>query len=1359
MPLPVLGIHEASAKADQPVGTTRMGNNARGVDPRTGEVRLAQRAGMSPFLGDPVDANGARVDHVAQASTLVPVREWRALDIPSEEIVGSLPEEPVDVFFGPENDVYTLLASGAVVIFNQSGGVVRRITSRTPVGFTTIPRIRVDAQGAVYTAAMAQVELDGAASRVYRQIRRLEDPDNYQLFWEHPILGQIRDFDVRDGALDIAEHGLIDTDEEGEAFLTRVLNLSAGAPVSIRRRRVAFPVANVSTGFDGSTFVSSRPNESRSGAGFSNQVISWTPRELEDWETLLRTHLRIPSEGFEDGQDVGFVGDNRFRDSSFGVTEDEAIRPLRRDLEGFRPLYDAPTFLSDDFGGTGGLRFGQQSGLRSDGIRGLGADDQLGLFPGDTPFLFSTAIQVISEGAPNMHILSQEGGGSAASGQGSYTLSIDPDSRMVTLAVRDNNGTFQVFNGNYSADTNVVVVTFHYMGADQPSILRINGEFADSGIAGLVSFSGPFDVGLGESEAVYTAIGDPRLENSVNQAPLFDEIYKWVPFSIQNQGPDVIATDQLDRLVDEDESFGSRVSVDPGDAIVFEAPSPVQLTAVEVVQIGVPSFQESFIFEAANDVLFADITYEEVLDIDVEFDDIAELTFPFSINQVLAEPVTSTFFRIRSGDGERMRITQVRFFSNDSSGVGREFSLHEVVVYAGGTSPPIGVNGTAPLGAPVEDVTDAELIEGYLHHAIGVADNLPSDHPYFGAGNPPIGIGDFEIEQGDLGALSSREGILAKFQPQGAIAWVATDDIVGGGIGYGHATGPDGEVYSIGVGDVHIRRIRDEGPSFETTGEDTWEYSNPTSSLAYAESPDNLRPYLSVDIAGQLYATLLGGTVSQVARFTLDGELGPVFLASGSVEPIPLAPVPAEPFFGDADIAGPEVVYSVFNRALRGFRYAEQFGPIIRRRRRDFIVAVAGGGVYAAPWDGSTQINGMSKVGSVQAGQEIRSTELQGRLFFADGEQIQYFDPLDGSFNRLEPRGSGTVLQNATCIAAWNNRLVLTDGVEWVMSRVGDFRDFDMVQVELNDEGQAVSSAVAVVGQVPDRITGILPLRDDLLLWLCEESIWRLTGNPITNGQQDRVSEEMGAAPDAWVRAPDGQPFILGSRGNVYILNQFGVPSELMGDQISRRLELLDLERFRVEMVWSEIERGFHVFFVDRDGCGPPDGFGLFLERPIQGKPWSPWYDTWSETRVMPTAAVELVGTQASQRLLLIGCEDGRLRLVAPNLPTDDGASVEFRVRVGPMSVPALESKCKGFAGVLAVESGRVAWELRGSDIADSTGPPKGGGIWKAGRNAGSRDRVRGAHIWMDLVGVPGEACAIEEISYRRETATRKQPR
>lgn len=341
------------------------------------------------------------------------------------------------------------------------------------------------------------------------------------------------------------------------------------------------------------------------------------------------------------------------------------------------------------------------------------------------------------------------------------------------------------------------------------------------------------------------------------------------------------------------------------------------------------------------------------------------------------------------------------------------------------------------------------------------------------------------------------------------------------------------------------------------------------------------------------------------------------------------------------------------------------------------LLAVAGGSIYrdnAGAWTVLT-----AGTGVLDANQPtVFSAVLDGIAYYVDG--TSYIKATAATNTAATWTASpGTLPTNssntARLICTWRRRIVLagvaTDGHNWFMSASGDPLDFDYTP-EPQRETQAVAGNQHVSGECPDVITGLFPWSDDLLLMFGDHSIWQMTGDPMAGGRLDAVSEQIGGA---WGRpfckAPDNRLYFVSSRGGFYRLTMGEGLQRISERRIESKLDSVDLNTTVVRLFWDDKlqEVGIiltpltatattHYAWDSRNG---PDGMGAF------------WPDRYASTDLDPVCVHVYDGDDPDDRVVLVGCKDGRVRKRDYAADDDDGHAIDSYVWFGPLKADNLE--------------------------------------------------------------------------------------
>lgn len=359
------------------------------------------------------------------------------------------------------------------------------------------------------------------------------------------------------------------------------------------------------------------------------------------------------------------------------------------------------------------------------------------------------------------------------------------------------------------------------------------------------------------------------------------------------------------------------------------------------------------------------------------------------------------------------------------------------------------------------------------------------------------------------------------------------------------------------------------------------------------------------------------------------------------------------------------------------------------------------------------------------------------RAIFVDGLNGRSYDALTDTISNWTAT-AGEVPKRARLICIWGGS-VLAAGVEndphnWFLSRAGDLDDFDYFPVTPDGE-EAVAGNFSKAGQCPDVVNCIVPYRDDLALFLCDHSIYQMTGRPSAGGRFDLiVDSSMGGAFGMHSACKDelGNVYFWGSKNGLFIIRPGGLPESLSNGRLKRRFEQIDLSLYKVQLVWNPDELCVEIF-VSPYSTGATSHYmwdrrgDRFYKR------------TFATNNHNPLAVYVIDGDAWNDRVLLMGCVDGQVRQWDVDASDDDGTAISTAVTFGPyVAPPGKEHRMTKFIGVLTPGSSNstLGYSVYKSETPDvSTGLPTASfsGSWDAGRNTPTLDRATGRAIYLRL--------------------------
>lgn len=331
-------------------------------------------------------------------------------------------------------------------------------------------------------------------------------------------------------------------------------------------------------------------------------------------------------------------------------------------------------------------------------------------------------------------------------------------------------------------------------------------------------------------------------------------------------------------------------------------------------------------------------------------------------------------------------------------------------------------------------------------------------------------------------------------------------------------------------------------------------------------------------------------------------------------------------------------------------------------------VAVVSGSVYSFTTTAATVTIGGS--GALDgAAPVVFSAQLFDTLYFADGSNYKKFNaPTLTTSTWTATAGSLPISGGNTprLIERWRGRIVLsgisTDPHNWFMSKVGVATDFDYSPTD-QTAIQAVAGNNSPAGLIGDVINALIPYNDDILIFLCDHSIYQMTGDPMDGGRIDQISDVIGGAfGRSWCKDSLGTVYFFGSRGGVYRMRPGAVPERISAQRIEKRLQSVNLNTTIVRMVWDDEQIGFHLFLTSLADAA---GQSFFWDARNDG--W--WRDSFQDDTYQPRAVHILDGDSPSDRVVLLGSENGHVRAFDGAVKNDDEVAIDSYVQFGPIII------------------------------------------------------------------------------------------
>lgn len=332
---------------------------------------------------------------------------------------------------------------------------------------------------------------------------------------------------------------------------------------------------------------------------------------------------------------------------------------------------------------------------------------------------------------------------------------------------------------------------------------------------------------------------------------------------------------------------------------------------------------------------------------------------------------------------------------------------------------------------------------------------------------------------------------------------------------------------------------------------------------------------------------------------------------------------------------------------------------------------------------------------------------------------------LVGSSGNLDYVSGGTCsrVSGSRCslITVWGGRIVMsglaTDPNNIFMSAVGDAFNWDYSPAVQTVQQAVAGNITSGYGKNPDIVTALIPYTDDKLLIGGTHSIRMFLGNPAEGGVNVSVTDITGVAfGKAWCQSAEGVIYFFGSRGGIFRISpDGGLPTRLTALSIDERLADIDLANMIVTLEWDDRAIAVRVYLTPLDGSA-----ARHFIWDVRNEAW--WPFTHAEAKHNPFAVHTLSGATAAERSILEYGQDGYIRKVDVDSPTDDGCPIQSHVYLGPFSGWMIQE----LMATLSESSNPVTWAVcTAPSLEESlTKKPRATGRFKAGNNGSQWPRV-----------------------------------
>ena len=620
---------------------------------------------------------------------------------------------------------------------------------------------------------------------------------------------------------------------------------------------------------------------------------------------------------------------------------------------------------------------------------------------------------------------------------------------------------------------------------------------------------------------------------------------------------------------------------------------------------------------------------------------------------------------------------------------------------------------------------------------------------------------------------------LAAFDPSEPFGsqrkWVLNRASALGAVGMGVAIGDtdaggDQFLFTCGVKGTGLNEIAmylDTGAaSLTTSGFGTWDVSHSSAQAINVNHDGPLQ--LAVDEDFNVYLPWNGGTTAAQPCVTEFGNAAGAEIFSYNASAPDIGPIAVQlprrlkPTYQAASppdcheiayLAHDSVTLTNFIATWINTVTVTQTGTALRTHK---TLAVSGGHVREFTTSAVNTITGGDS--ALDSGAPyVQSAVLFDRVYFTDGINYAVYNATDDVVEDWQAETEQRVPPRCRLIESWRGRLVLARDAEnanqFHMSAVGnpdDWNPFPLVRLVT----QAIRGSLSKAGLVPDIVNCLIPYSDDFLYFGGDRQIWRLTGDPLQGGQFDLVTDETGISfGRPYVKDPLGNLYFFGSRGGVYVMSPSGPPRRITLGAIERTMQNVDLGTFYIRLVWNYRDEGLHVF-----QC-PYGAGGTIVDHWFWEAKTNSWnnpdrFGAAGSTFVQPTSVFQMDGDTQTDRVILLGGEDSRIRSWDENAKRDgvgaNGVEIDSFVTIGPIA-PAdseYEYMFDGFQATLARDLDGCSFEFFADDEPDVFENLVLSGSLHSGYNSPRLEGFTGRVCYLRLRNAsPSQRFAIESMS------------
>lgn len=668
---------------------------------------------------------------------------------------------------------------------------------------------------------------------------------------------------------------------------------------------------------------------------------------------------------------------------------------------------------------------------------------------------------------------------------------------------------------------------------------------------------------------------------------------------------------------------------------------------------------------------------------------------------------------------------------------------------------------------------DSEVtkIEGVAAHRHGLQHLLPSNHPY--RNYPPTKAGAPFLQATHL--FTNTYGLMGKLDSAGAYKWVHPASVgvtPQGGVGYDVIVDPteaangSTRIFSVGPkasdtpgNNAIVTSFVDVGGT--SAGSPTVLAGEDIDAGVGVDYADWLYAYpqLDVDKFSQIYVPwavevladnasmkVLSSGLATVASWSNDTVTigNRVYAQCCAADPLVPEYSPDVITIAETCAVGLADQSPVADVVLYNLRFAA-FDVTSSNPRATKNIAVTGGDLYT--FDQSALSSAVA-TGVFSTTGYIHGISAFGKFYMTDGSVYKVYDPIANTLSTWSSTTAGRIPPRCKLLALFNGRIVMSRDPEGrtYMSARGNPEDFDTApQVPTVD--QAVAYSQLAIGEVPDAVNALVVLTDDLMLFGCEKSIYRQTGDPMLGGVIDLVTNRHGMAfGRAHTMDDRGNLYYLGSPGGVYMMRSDMTSERISrtGDiDVERRLEGLANARMRIEFVWNDAQECLYIFaypwgYLNDSGGSLLTSETLHFKWERRTGAW--WPMTFGDFDVVPSTATRI---ESGDVLVASG---GKVRFMSRSANDDVGVAISSSVRFGPLALEESERlNLVSMQSLLTRNRQGVTAVVTATDNPNDTDTSPWIGSLPAGRSMEQSVRKHGSFVYVTLNNItPNSSWALE---------------